>query len=477
MGGYRLEKVSSITRTAVQDYYTLHVPNTEQYFANGILHHNSGKTFWLIRAIILRAMLAPESRHAVFRFRQNSLVAAVVEDTFPKVMDLCFPKGFYNTDYWHKTPNLFYQMPNGSEIWFAGLDDKERVEKILGQEFVTEYFNECSQIPWGSVVTARTRLAQKVTVPAAKNGSTSERIMALKCYYDFNPPSKRHWTYQIFIEHRDPITRKALDEFNYTYLLMNPEDNKRNLSPEYLKILDELPPKARKRFLLGLFADDSDGSLWTEELLDQQRVDALDLPNMVRIIVAVDPSGCSGAEDYRSDEVGIVVVGLGTDGHGYLLEDLSGHFGPRDWARITNSAFHRWEADRVVAEKNYGGEMVKSTLEAENSIIPVTLVHASRGKIVRAEPISQLYERSMVHHVGYFPEIEDQMMGFTTSGYQGLKSPDRADAVVWGITELFPAIAKQQGGKIWVPPAVITRPRSASAYNRTKRYAGSRARR
>jgi phage terminase large subunit-like protein len=299
--------------------------------------------------------------------------------------------------------------------------------------------------------------------------------MALKCYYDFNPPSKRHWTYQQFIEKRDPITHKAVsDEFNYAFMLMNPEDNKTNLSPEYIRILEELPPKAKQRFLYGQFADDSDGSLWTEELLESLRVDGDKLPGMVRIVIAVDPSGCSGEEDYRSDEVGIVVVGLGTDGHGYLFEDLSGRFGPRDWARITNSAYHRHEADRVVAEKNYGGEMVKSTLEAENSILPVTLVHASRGKIVRAEPISQLYERGLVHHVGHFPEIEDQMMSFTTSGYQGMKSPDRADAVVWALTELFPSIAQFNRGKVWVPPAVVTRPRSASAYNRTKRYAGKR---
>ena len=473
--GYVLDKVSSITRTARQNYYTLHVPGTEQYFANGILHHNSGKTFWIIRALIIRSQLAPGARQAIFRFRQNSLVASVVEDTFPKVMELCFPKNFYRPDIgWHKTPNLFYEFANKSQIWFAGLDDKERVEKVLGQEFSGMYFNECSQIPWGSVTLAKTRLAQKVMTVAGDNAP--ERPLAIKCYYDFNPPSKRHWTYQQFVEKKDPETRKPVDdEFNISYMLMNPEGNKANLSSEYIKLLEDLAPKARRRFLLGQFADDSDGSLWTEELLDQQRIGVKQvIPNLVRIIVAVDPSGCSGEEDFRSDEVGIVVVGLGADGHAYLLEDLSGRYGPRDWARIVNSAFNRHEADKVVCEQNYGGAMVQSTLEAENPLLPIGLVHASRGKIVRAEPISQLYERGLVHHVGHFPEIEDQLVSFTTSGYQGMHSPDRADAVVWAVTELFPGITQKDRNKPWTPPSVVTRPRSASAYNRTKRYATRR---
>ena len=426
----------------------------------------SGKTFWFLRALIIRAQLAPESRHAVFRFRSNALVASIVEDTFPKVMSLCFPAGFYSSKNWHKSPNLFYEFShNGSQIWFAGLDDKERVEKILGQEYVTEYFNECSQIPWHSVTTAHTRLAQKVTVPG--DNHNPERQMSIKAYYDFNPPSKRHWTYRYFVEKQDPITKLSLrDELNVGFQFMNPEGNKANLSAEYLRLLDDLPPKAKTRFLLGLFADDSDGSLWTEDLLLQQRVE--NSPKFVRVVVAVDPSGCSGDEDYRSDEVGITVAGLGVDGHAYLIEDLSGRYGPRDWARIVNSAYHRHEADKVIAEQNYGGEMVRATLQAENPNLPVGLVHASRGKVVRAEPVSQMYERGMVHHIGYFPEIEDQLMSFTTSGYQGIKSPDRADSWIWGVTELFPGMVSADKNQLWVPPNVKSPKRSASRYNHTR---------
>jgi len=426
----------------------------------------SGKTFKFVRSLILRSQLAPGSRHAMFRFRANAIDRSVVQDTFPKVMKTCFPKGFYNPKNWTKSPNVFYRFHNESEIWFAGLDDKDRVEAVLGQEFATLYYNECSQIPWASVALAKSRLAQKCVVPAGKN--TSERLLTLKCYYDFNPPSKRHWTYRYFIERLDPETRKLLnDPMDINFMLMNPEGNMENLSPEYLAILNDLPLKSRKRFLLGLFADDDDGALWTDELFHQNRVLATvnkPLPKWIRIVIAVDPSGCSGEEDYRSDEVGIAVVALGTDGCGYVLEDLSGRYGPAEWGELVNKTYERHGADRIVAEKNYGGAMVENTILAINPKLPVTMVNATRGKVVRAEPISALYDKELIYHVGYFPELEDQLCDFTVVGYQGMKSPDRADAVIWGITELFPGIAEKAVDDQWTPPNVKTRKRSSGRY-------------
>jgi len=425
----------------------------------------SGKTFWWIRAMIIRSLLAPGSRHVIFKYRFNSLAAAVIADTFPKVMQLCFPEGMYNPDNWVKSPNYYYQFDNGSQIWFGGLDDKERTEKILGQEFVTMGFNECSQIPWQSVELARSRLAQKVCI----DGTTDE--MNLKCYYDFNPPSKRHWTYLYFIEKKHPISRKPIrDPFSIGYCQMNPADNLDNISSAYLDELDNMSDRARKRFKLGEFADDDEGMLWTDEVLEVQRELATadkPLPNFVRIVIAVDPSGCSGDEDERSDEVGITVIGLGTNGHAYVIEDLSGKWGPEQWASIVNSAFERHMADAVIAEQNFGGDMVRATMQAENSNLPVKLVHASRGKVVRAEPISHLYNKGMVHHVGYFPELEEQMLDFSVAGYQGIKSPDRADSLIWGLTELFPSIKQETQSEDFIPPEVKTRPRSASRYDRS----------
>ena len=453
--GYRLEVVASVTDTVEQDYYTLHVPSTEQYFANGILHHNSGKTFLLVRAVIIRALKSPESRHAVFRFRFNSIKASIVYDTLPKVLKLCFPmlpscEAMLNKTDW------FLTLPNGSEIWFGGLDDKERTEKILGQEFATLYFNECSQIPWASVILALTRLAQRT------------ENLALKAYYDFNPPSKKHWTFLRFVEKRNPETKRAeRDPMNFGFFLINPGDNRENLDPGYLKMLDDLPEKARNRFLLGRFAEDGDGALWTEELLAQNRVLGQQggLPEWLRIVVAVDPSGCSGPEDTRSDEIGIVVVALGTDNHGYLLEDLSGQYRPEEWGQIVVEAYNRHRADRVVAEKNFGGDMVRAIIHAVEPDVPYKEVTATRGKVVRAEPISALYEQKKIHHIGYFSEIEDQLCAMTMSGYVGLKSPDRADAVVWGFTELFPQMTAKVGDD-WRPPPKRVQSRKSSRFDR-----------
>ena len=336
------------------------------------------------------------------------------------------------------------RLPNGSEIWFGGLDDKERTEKVLGQEYCTVYFNECSQIPFSSVVLALTRLAQKT------------ESLKLKAYYDFNPPSKRHWCYKRFISHTNPDTNQPeQNPGNYRFELINPIDNKENLDPEYLSMLESLPEKSRNRFLLGKFADDSDGALWSDEILGKtRRLGRAEekLPDFLRIVVAVDPSGCSGPEDTRSDEIGITVTALGTDGHGYLLEDLSGRYGPQEWGKIATDAYDRHQADRIVAEKNYGGSMVEAVIRAANDRVSYKEVTATRGKVVRAEPISALYEQEKIHHIGYFPELEDQLCGMSVSGYNGLKSPDRADAMIWGFTELFPSLTKEPRKKRKLQP-------------------------
>ncbi|MCG7985055.1 MAG: phage terminase large subunit [Candidatus Thiodiazotropha lotti] len=418
----------------------------------------SGKTFLFVRAVIIRALREAGSRHSMVRFRFNAIKSSIIYDTLPKVIKLCFP----DLPPAHKMLNKsdwFLKLPNDSEIWFGGLDDKERVEKILGNEYATVYFNECSQIPWQSVVLALTRLAQKT------------QSLRLKAYYDFNPPSKKHWTYMRFIEKRNPETKQPeQNPHNFGFYLINPEDNTENLDPEYLNMLRSLPEKARKRFLLGQFADESEGQLWTEELLATNRRMGDQVPEMLRIVIAVDPSGCSGPEDERSDEVGIAVCGLGIDGHGYLLEDLSGRFGPEQWSTIVNSAFERHKADRVVGEKNFGGAMVEAVLKAKNPDLPYKEVNASRGKVLRAEPISTLYEQGKIHHVGYYPEMEDQMCAMTVSGYQGLKSPDRADAGVHGFTELFPMLTQKAEDTIWTPPTVHRRERSASRFEKRRRY-------
>lgn len=396
----------------------------------------SGKTFVLTRALLTRA-LAHKSRHAMLRYRFNHIKASIIYDTLPKVLETCFP-GVAERSKLDKT-DWFMTLPNGSEVWFGGLDDKERTEKILGQEYATMYLNECSQIPWASRNMAMTRLAQNTP-------------LRLKAYYDCNPPGMAHWTYRLFMEKRDPDRRSAVSNpENYGALIMNPKDNEENLPSSYIEELQNMSESMRRRFLLGLFADMSESSLWTLELLDQQRILDGKIPDMVRVVVAVDPSGASGEEDIRSDEIGIVVVGLGKDGRGYILEDISGRMAPSQWGAAAVSAFDRHEADCIVAEENFGGSMVAEIIRGASSDpdrkvggqVPYRPVRASRGKIARAEPIAALFEQQKISLVGHFPELEDQLCAMTTAGYIGSKSPDRADAAIWALASLFPAMTRQ----------------------------------
>lgn len=392
----------------------------------------SGKTFKLVRAVIVRALKAENSRHIILRFRFNHIKSSIVMDTLPKVIKLCWP-GLWEKCKLDRT-DWYLKFPNGSEIWFGGLDDKERTEKILGQEYATIYLNECSQISWSARNMAMTRLAQRCG-------------LTLKAYYDCNPPGQSHWSYRVFVKKIDPDSKEALpNQERYASLLMNPGDNADNLPEEYIQELQALPERMRQRFLEGKFLAANDNALWSVDTFDRCRILDGKTPDYQRIIVAVDPSGCSGDEDERSDEVGIIVCALGVDGKGYLLEDLSGKFKPEVWGNIVGQAFDRHKADCVVAEKNFGGDMVRAVIQAARPQTPYKEVHASRGKAIRAEPISYLYP-DKIKHVGYFPEIEDQLTEFTTSGYVGDRSPDRADAVVWGMTELFPQLTRKPAKK------------------------------
>lgn len=396
----------------------------------------SGKTFLIVEAIVFRALAAAHSRHAILRFRFNHCKQSIAFDTFPKVMRLCFPQVTYKLD---KT-DWYAEFPNGSQVWFGGLDDKERTEKILGQEYVTIFLNESSQIPFSSRNIAVTRLAQK----CYHSVHGKQELMRRKMYYDENPPSQAHWTYRLFVKHVDPDSGRPLsDPENYAYLQVNPEDNIDNLPDDYLKTLQSLPARMRARFLKGQFADITSGALWHAEGIDKWRVIDNELPDMQRIVIGVDPSGSDDVENAGNDEIGIVVAGLGTDGNGYLLEDLSLKAGPKTWGNVITTAYDRHAADKVVGEVNFGGAMVNYVIQTTRPRTPFEAVTASRGKAVRAEPISSLAELGKIRHVGNFQQLEEELCSFTTSGYVGSNSPNRADAYVWAFTALFPGLVKK----------------------------------
>jgi phage terminase large subunit-like protein len=234
-------------------------------------------------------------------------------------------------------------------------------------------------------------------------------------------------------------------------------DNKANLAPSFFDSIITRYEGTRigRQELNAELLDDMPGALWTRASIDDHRKSPASLPDMERIVVSVDPSVTNNE---GSDETGIICSGKGTDGHAYVWADSSGRMSPNQWGKVSVSLYHSESADIIVAETNNGGDMVEDTIRAVDNNVNVKQVRASRGKVTRAEPIAALYEQGRVHHVGALDTLEDQMVSFTSDfdrksqGY----SPDRVDALVWGITELFPSItAKPKSQKITrIPKAV-----------------------
>jgi len=380
----------------------------------------SGKTFIIVRNIVIRALRAKGSRHGIFRQAANACHQSIRLDTYAKVMRDCFPN--VKTD--KKIQDGYDLLPNGSEIWFSGLDDKERIEKVLGKEFATIYPNECSQIPYASILVLRTRLAQKI--PGLKN----------RAYYDLNPTNNIHWTEREFIQHLNPLTKAKLpDPENYQWMQMNPEDNRDNIDPAFIASLEAMPERYKKRFLQGIPVAELEDALWTTELLERQR-QLIVPPHFDRVVISIDPSGAKGEEDKRSDEIGLTALGK-YQGKGYLLEDGSLRGPPEVWGSTAVQMYRRHGADCIVGESNFGGDMVRSTIHAVDGNVPFKRVTATRGKVVRAEPVSALYEMDKMYHCGDFPLLEDELLSFTTNGYKGERSPNRADSLIWAAHELM----------------------------------------
>ena len=180
------------------------------------------------------------------------------------------------------------------------------------------------------------------------------------------------------------------------------------------------------------------GALWNRGIIEATR--ASGIPELSRVVVAIDPA-VSATEG--SDETGIIVAGKDNGGHGWVLADASGRFQPLEWAKTAIAAYRAHCADRIVAEVNNGGDMVEATLRVIEPNAPLAAVRASRGKVTRAEPVAALYEQGRVHHLGVFPQLEDQICAFTydAHGNSNIRSvgysPDRVDALVWALTELL----------------------------------------
>ena len=238
-----------------------------------------------------------------------------------------------------------------------------------------------------------------------------------------------------------PLIKQLIDRNDTFVTTGNTFENEANLAPSALKMLKERYEGTAlgRQELYAEILEDLDGALWNNRLIEEARLSEDTERTLQKVIVAIDPA-VTAKDD--SDETGIVVVGKDFNNEYYVLEDLSGKHSADKWGRIAVNAYYEWEADRIVAEVNNGGDLVERLLRNIDPNVPYRSVHATRGKLVRAEPIAALYEQRRVHHMGMYPELEAQMCTYT--GDTKI-SPDRLDALVWGLTEL----SKSKGDVNW----------------------------
>ncbi len=228
------------------------------------------------------------------------------------------------------------------------------------------------------------------------------------------------------------IVKELIEDKDCVITGGNTYDNIVNLASAFYKSIVSKYEGTRmgRQEIYAELLEDTPGALWTRKMIDDLRVKKA--PELVRIVVAIDPAVTSGDE---SDQTGIIVGGIGVDGHGYVLDDLTCRMRPNLWAKRAINGYHNWEADRVIGEVNNGGDLVETVIRAVDENVPYQKVFASRGKRTRAEPISALYEQKRIHHVGKFDDLEDQQCSFLPEGSG--ESPDRVDALVWCFTFLM----------------------------------------
>ena len=244
-----------------------------------------------------------------------------------------------------------------------------------------------------------------------------------------------------------PVLREILADPDSVVTRGSTFDNATNLPAKFLAKLQQDYGGTRlgRQELLAEMLDDLPGALWTRAMFDGHRVKVV--PDLARIVVAVDPSGTGGQDD-EGDSIGIVVAGKGVDGRCYVLADRTCKLSPDGWGKRAVAAYHEFKASRIVAERNFGGAMVEHVIRTVDKLVPYKEVHASRGKVARAEPVAALYEQGRVSHLGALSEVEDQCCLIGPDGFIGEGSPDRADALVWAVTELM--LEKKAEAKVYL---------------------------
>ena len=396
----------------------------------------SGKTFLAIRAIIIRAFSYPRSRHLSLRLHRTSAEKYLWQQTLPAVVDKCFP----DVGFVMNKSRLRLVCPNGSEYWFGGLDEGEKGEGLLGSDWNTIHYDELSEMPLELFLMSRTRLSLKTW------NADRTKLCVNRSFSTINPTYKTSWVYRTFIDKFDvnlnlPMPEEQAERYNHYSI--NPIDNIDNLSPEFLRELEGLNEVNRNRFLYGVWSDESKDALFKLRDINRARIPTFEEAKKIhydKIVVAVDPAVTSGN---KSDWTGIVVVGWTkpdrndrrSSGDYYVLEDCSIHGTPDEWAQRVFDAYVNWKADLVVGEVNQGGDLVEKNIRSVSRTIPFEKVFATRGKAVRAQPVVAACEQGRLHIVVCQPELEAEMTGWNPDS--GEPSPNRLDAMVWGVMSLM----------------------------------------
>jgi len=368
----------------------------------------SGKSYFFAECAVEYCLLNPSSRIVCIREVQKSLkesVKRLIEDKI-KYYDLtsCF-----------EIQSDCIKTPGGGIILFQGMQDHsaDSIKSLEG--FRVAYVEEAQTLTERSLEMLR---------PTMRSGS--------EIWFSWNPRNATD-PVDLFLRGETPHPRSIVVKANYCDNPFLPEELEEERAHD-----EKTNPVRYPHIWRGEYEPQAIGAIWSREVLHRNRRD--EIPPLKRVLIGVDPPITSNP---HSDEAGIIVGGLGEDDRGYIIGDYSKQGTPKEWASAAVAAYDLHEADGIVIEVNQGGDMVKHTIHSIRPNIRVIEVRASKGKHVRAEPISALYELNKISHIGTYPKLEGQMVLTTSAGYEGDGSPDRLDALVWLLTELFPRIIRK----------------------------------
>lgn len=415
----------------------------------------SGKSFAVCHFVLQRALITPNSRHGIFRQIGADARSTIFDLTLKSVFEAAHPGLWEHLKDTRKINDteMTIELPNGAMIIVKGLDDATRQERILGDEYATVFVNEVSQFKSFDIFQKLIgRLSQEY--PIEIDGKLTGRKLKPKLFLDCNPPrSKRHWTNDAFMKGVNPISQEPWPRpEEWAQIKMNPVHNAENISSTYLADLENLSAADRRRFLDGEWGSENENGMFKPEWWQgdgRHRRHAPMTPaeaqSLEKRIVAVDPAASANK---GSDETGIIVAGRNDAGEAFVLADASGKMSPNAWGQAAIDAFHKWDADYILVERDGGADYVRATILNIDPSIPVVEVRTGGlSKPARAMPVANQYEAGRVHHAGTFPELEAQMEEFHLDWSRSKEgSPDRLDALVYAIKDLIVTAEAPRGG-------------------------------